>query len=284
MDLSEVMSAVARGLDSSPPPSASKPIDKAAAFYNDLCVYIAERGKERVKSPIVDGCLRASQLHKVFDLLPTIAKFTHRSQFDQLFSGMPLVGEQMTYDAGHSIHAWWRGEYIGPWGRLWGLWRCVACGREAKGTLKSALRGDCPVGSGRPCWPEFVELFVECKKRRYRGHTDGLLVEPPAFEVPSTVLEIKSASTSSYDKLDEPDPEHMTQVHTYMHGLGVKEVMFVYVDKGKQVQWKWKEGRLRPEGNPRFKVFHRTFDEKRWAEIEGKLAEFWSIYDRLEAA
>lgn len=280
MDLSDVMNAVIGGLDSSPPPMPTKPRDRAVAFYEDLCAYIATRGQTKKKPPIVDGLLRASCVSDVLEALPRIRTFSHRSQVAATFSKTPLLGEQMTYDIGHAIHDLWREEYLGPSGRLWGIWRCPVCGNETRGTLPMAMTHKC---AGPTSQPRFVESYIEIPEHRLRGHPDGLLVEPLTVK-PETLLEIKSTSSSNYDKLSDPEAAHMQQVHPYMRGFGVEEVLFIYVDKGKQTDWKWLDGRLRPVGKPRFKVYHRMFDDRIWNTITTGVAEFFALYDRMAAA
>jgi len=286
VDLSDVMKTVIKSLDSSPsaiPPlvttaTAPKPKDKAETFYDEVCAYVGRsRGDER-KPPIEDGCLRASALSKVLAATFKLGELRTRAEFDIAFTEKPVAAELMTYDLGHAIHQLWRDNYLGPMRRLWGTWRCVRCDWDRDGVMPWTC-----AGCGQTRF-EFEETLYIDRELRIRGHSDGLLAGSDPHAPPKAILEIKSASSDSWDKLTAPDGDHLDQTHVYMHGSGLREVMFIYVDKGKQTKWKWSDGRLRPTGLPRVKVYHAEFDDKRWAGIKEKLVDFWAIYDALAVA
>lgn len=282
MDLSDVMKTVIAGLNSSPAPTApdAPPRDRAKGLYEDICTHIRQVRCVGRKPPIEDGCLRASALSKVLAATFKISEMKTRGEFDVAFTERPVVGELMTYDLGHAVHQLWRDEYLGPMRRLWGTWRCVRCATAIVGVLPAVCAG-CSGDSG---YFKFEESLYIDKELRVRGHPDGLLAEPESKGPPEILLEIKSASSDSWDKLTGPEEDHLDQTHVYMHGSKLRQVVFIYVDKGKQTKWKWFDGKLRPVGEPRFKVFRAGFDEKRWTNIKKGLTEFWAVYDKLEVA
>jgi hypothetical protein len=187
------------------------------------------------------------------------------------------VGNQLTFDVGHAVHDWLQNHYLPSLtGEFtpWGYWKCPRCEHV---TPKIVKRSACECGSTRP--PTYEEIEVVDHKNRLIGHPDSLLGE----DAPKVIGEIKTMGTDRWEKLKGPTEDHRIQTHAYMSATGLKEVVFAYVDKGKQSLYRMVEGEFEIYGEPRVKFFHEEFDPALWAKIEGVLQTFWSIADRLPA-
>jgi len=271
MDLLDIISSLA--IATSAPMSAPK-IDKASAFYGDLVEWFETKQCRSESAIAQDGLLRASRMGGILSHLPRL-RVSPRILPSLLAATTPQSGEQATFDVGHAVHWWWQNHYLGQWGRLWGEWECCECHGSFVGLRPSACSCCCNDEF------RFRESALSDPDLRYRGHPDGMIVEPGDAK-PTALLEIKTASTSSWDGLREPMHEHRIQVHAYMRRTTppVREVYYVYIDKGKQSIWrKESNGGFKATTPPRWKVFWEAFDDAFWSGVERDLREFWAIYD-----
>jgi len=96
---------------------------------------------------------------------------------------------------------------------------------------------------------------------RYNIHSaaDGVFTffagDQPVLRV---LLEIKTESPQSYEKLREPKPEHLEQVHLYMAALDIPLTWFFYFSKGTQ------------NNTPSSFPFLLPFNPQIWATVEQK--------------
>jgi len=236
------------------------------------------------RPPIENGLLRVSGIANVLAALPQMREANSLAEL------LPIeppntIGQQMNFDVGHALHGWWQNVYVSDLTaesgfRLWGDWTCRGCGATHRGGFKP--QDSCACGRENPFI--YTELEVTNPTLRYRGHPDGLLVEGDLLD-PSIVMEIKTIGPTAWDKIFKPADDHRIQVHCYERATGCREALYVYVDKGKQSKWRRNpDGSFKTVGEPRVKVFHETFDDALWSEIESGIGEFWSIYDRIKDA
>ena len=197
------------------------------------------------------------------------------------------AGQQLTFDIGHSVHAWWQNKYLGPMGRLWGSWYCGKCKAV---TSEGTMPKKCPdCNTGRTFWTRwggsnvqaakvdnifYVEKSLKCDEFGYTGHPDGMLVDPAIGGAPQILFELKTISPSGYTNLRKPKNDHVIQMHAYMRLLKMREAMIVYVDKGKQCDWKMTgEGLI--SGAPHIKIFHITYEEAFWDQVATRITDYW---------
>lgn len=273
MDLSDILNGAIDRLDAKPPAAP------AQRLLDVMLARLKSRAEESAKPPVQTAAdkqlyLRASQVHEVLQNL-NIWKAEIRPFPDLLKRPTPPpLGSQLTFDMGHALHDWYRENYLQD--VLYGEWICTECGDTYTGLLQDFPKTE-ECHDGRPHHPEFYESFVALPKLRLGGHPDGLV----AFTAgpPADVLEIKTASTSTWEKLTGPTEDHLTQTHVYMEATGLKSVLFVYIDKGRQTDWAWRDGELRPVGDPHIKTFQAHFEPKRWADISKGVNDFWTLYE-----
>lgn len=185
------------------------------------------------------------------------------------------IGSQLNFDVGHAIHEWWQNQYLAHMGddfQLLGNWLCLSCKALAEMTTKPE---QCACGaSGQAI--RYTEIDLYSEELRLYGHPD--CVFGPGH--PRYLGEIKTIGSDRFDKLSSPVQEHRIQTHAYMKMLGLREVIFVYVDKGKQSLWrKSPSGVFVTFGPPRVKFFHEQFDDLLWARIEAAMQKFWTEFE-----
>jgi len=129
---------------------------------------------------------------------------------------------QSIFAEGHAIHNKWQ-TWLGYWGVLYGVWRCMACSAKCWHLGKP---------SDLCAHPECV-VYDEVPLRHglWGGHADGI-VEFSHREAPS-LLEIKSVGTgtirwgaphlmgsgdlvSAFGKINQPFDKHVQQIQIYM--------------------------------------------------------------------
>ena len=195
------------------------------------------------------------------------------------------MGRRINFDVGKALHWWWQNKYLGPMQRLWGQWFCGRCEQSSTGLMPKA----CPSCAARRSilyqWTDesgkpqsavvdnitYAEMLLVSDDLALSGHPDGLLVRR-GETVPALLNELKTISTTNYDKLRSPESGYVDQIHAYMHILDMRSCMITYIDKGKSCEWRG--GPSGPvAGAPRFKNFYIEFDDVRWAKIEAKLLD-----------
>lgn len=264
-------------LNARPP---AEPTGLADSFREALFKFLRGERCNKLKPDVENNYLRCSAMPRVLDSLPRL-RFA-QTITDIVPIGTPnTIGEQLNFDVGHAIHYWWQNIYIANFTadagfKLWGDWAC-GCNIVQKTTRPVDVCAACKVP-----WT-YSEIEVKDDVLRYKGHPDGLLVVGEAAE-PTVVLEIKTIGTQGFDALVEPVADHRRQVHPYMRSTGCRDVIFVYIDKGKQSLWKFQGGGFVTVGEPRVKVFHEQFNDALWDQMESGIVEFWQIMDRVKAA
>lgn len=290
MDLSDIVKQSAAAAAQVDTPKGWSVL-KAKGFYQRIVDFV-ETDVASASQSIKDGFIRASAIPSMLGNLPLLRMASSYDIFTEL-AKKPEAGAQATFDYGTALHWWFQHKYLGPMGALWGEWRCVKCDHVEEGVMPvSCEKCDCERF-------DFVETWIGDTQYRYRGHADGLIVEEGATE-PTAQLEIKSISTAGWDRLTEPMDDHMVQTHAYMRApqrfllddrgdiysmprKPVRECFYLYIDKGKQALWRRNiDGSFEVTSPPRWKVFHRFFDDHRWMEIAAKLDEMWAIHDQLK--
>ena len=80
----------------------------------------------------------------------------------------------------------------------------------------------------------YLEPGVHVPELDLTGHCDGILWPPDGQKlgIPKMGLEMKTMNKKQFDKLTKPLPQHVQQFNTYMHFLGLKGGVIVYIHKG----------------------------------------------------
>jgi len=183
------------------------------------------------------------------------------------------LGTQLNFDVGHAIHEWWQNEYLAHLNgefQLLGHWDCTAC--DFISPISPRTPCACKAGLRALRYAE-ISLFSE--RLRLVGHPDCLL----GPGTPRYVGEIKTIGSDRFDKLLGPLLDHQIQTHTYMHMAGLRDVIYVYMDKGKQSLWRKTRTGFETYGPPRVKIYHETFNDALWSKIEGAINDFWRRFD-----
>ena len=144
------------------------------------------------------------------------------------------------FDLGSSVHETIQ-NWLGVAGVLKGLWRCRFC-RKLHSDEWSLLPDEwCECMVAKELFPEgkrkgkfpwkYVEVTVEDKEHKLKGHPDGIIVKSEKREY---VLEIKTMNTFKFQKLREAEPGHVMQAGLYSYMLGIDNTVFLYYDKNSQ--------------------------------------------------
>ena len=131
---------------------------------------------------------------------------------------------------------------------------------------RRAMRLASKVADELDCYFEFekeIEVSPELQElARYydlHSHCDGIFTfkDKETDEVVLRVgLEIKSKAPDLYEKLREPEEDHVRQAHVYMAVLDLPLMWFFYINKGNQ------------NNTPSSYPYLTTFQPKIWKEIE----------------
>lgn len=184
------------------------------------------------------------------------------------------AGQQLTFGVGHALHDLMQNTLLGPFGRLWGDWKCLSCQETThKGTMPEVC-AKCGVK-----WRDekdgiqnivYSELFVADDVLKYCGHCDGVMLSRAGEKF---IFEFKTISKSQYGGLRQPKHEHVIQVHAYMNALGIDQAVILYLDKGSQADW-----RKKPDGwtctNPHLKSFLVKFDSSVWEPVIDRIRDY----------
>jgi hypothetical protein len=250
--------------------------DIAKEFREDFLDWLVNGKTEPPRAP----GLHCSSLWKTCPRLPLLeAKYAEYIKVEP-----ESAGQRMTYDVGHALHDLIQNSYMGPFGRMWGKWKCLSCQKIThEGTMPQA----CPECDA--AWRNeedgiqnivYAELFVADDVLKYCGHCDGILLTRAKKKV---VFEFKTISKSQYGGLKQPKHEHVVQVHAYMNALGLKEAIILYLDKGSQADWrKMSDGRWSCK-NPHLKVFLVKFDDDLWASMSKRITDYHRAEKRAKA-
>lgn len=123
--------------------------------------------------------------------------------------------------------------------------------------------------------PEYQRIAETLK---LDSSADGLFTfrdHPYGPAVLRVVLEIKSSSPDQYDKLTQPDPDHIRQTHLYMKALDAPLTWFLYVNKGNQ------------NNTPSHAPWVIPYNDREWQSIEAvchrtlKMAEDYPVTGAL---
>lgn len=241
--------------------------DVAAEFREDLLHWLVHGKTEPPRAP----GLHCSSLWKTCPRVPLLEKrFAQHIEVKE-----KTAGQRMTFDVGHALHDLIQNVYLGPFGRLWGRWKCLSC---QKIVHEGVLPSECPE-CGIP-WRNdedgtqnivYAEMFVVDDTLNYCGHCDGILLTRAGRKL---LFEFKTISKSQYKGLRQPKHEHVIQCHAYMHTLGIKEAIVLYWDKGSQCDWvKLPDGRWQ-SSNPHLKVFLVRWDQGIWDDMSRRIRDY----------
>lgn len=247
----------------------------AQDFVMDLISWLENERTEKIRSPglhcssLWETCARRELLKVIYA--------------DTLVEKKIKAGERLTYDMGHALHHLIQNDYLGPFGRLWGDWKCLGC-------QKIVFRGTMPI-SCPTCelpWRNqedghqnivYSELLIQHPELDYQGHCDGVLLG----RLPTKrVFEFKTKSKSMYDTLRHPDMPHVVQVHGYMHALDISEAILLYLDKGSQCDWTRDEGGKFIAGAPHLKAFVVKFDNELWSHMEKRIRDYHASHRKIK--
>lgn len=226
-------------------------------FLADLIYWLENVKTEPPRAP----GLHASSLWKTCARVPLLQKMFA----DELEVERITAGSRMTFDVGHALHDLIQTDYCGPWGRLWGSWKCIRCQDVThEGTMPAAcprcgLPSRDPHDNARNI--VYAETPVHDKELQYVGHCDGIILDRAGNK---RVFEFKTISKSQYEKLRAPKAAHVIQAHAYMSALGLREAIIVYWDKGSQCDWSKDESGRWVSGPPRLKVYLVAWDQALW--------------------
>jgi hypothetical protein len=193
------------------------------------------------------------------------------------------AGQQLTYDVGHALHHMVQNTYLGPFGRLWGNWKCVRCQAVTFQGLLPTTCPKCELPARDPVDGSqnliYAEMFVEDTDLKYCGHCDGICLSRAGNKF---VFEFKTISKSQYGQLKAAKPEHVVQCHAYMHALKLSQAVVLYLDKGSQADWKKMPDGSWVSPNPHLKVFLIKWDQKLWDSMSRRIREFHEATDRAK--
>lgn len=154
------------------------------------------------------------------------------------------------FDNGHFVHDRWR-TYLESTGALLGRWECMNwmahSSRPAIFGLTSKIGmlkpSKCECGSDKFRYHE-IGLFDD--ETWWGGHVDAILdvsvlkqkfsfiINQACQEEEYIIVDFKSINPYGFKDLDEPHPEHLTQMNIYLYLTGLRLGKFVYEDKGSQ--------------------------------------------------
>lgn len=193
------------------------------------------------------------------------------------------AGQRLTYDVGHALHDMMQNTFMGPFGRLWGNWKCLSCQDVThEGTMPQACpRCDVPWRCEEDGVQNIVyaELFVSDDILKYCGHCDGIML---SREGNKFVFEFKTISKSQFPKLRAAKHEHVVQVHAYMNALGLRDAVVLYLDKGSQADWKKLPDGTWVSPNPHVKAFHIKWDDDLWATMQSRIQDYHKATERAK--
>lgn len=202
-------------------------------LINKLSEFVSRGGYHEYRAPgyhcseIYKMCVK----EKVFDIIfPDNPRDT-----------TPDMKLQMIFDVGHALHGWFQNRYFGPAGVLKGTWLCLKCDAKTPGLMPKR----CPACNADQWRMQYMEPGINEPVLKLVGHCDGILDGPALaavmgeiFElkdgqpVPEDVLlEIKTINPNSFNSIKGPLPAHYFQVNVYMHFLGLKKALILYINK-----------------------------------------------------
>lgn len=255
------------GAESELPPEELTDGDFAQDLLDDFLEWLV-RGK--TEPPRAPG-LHCSSLWKTCPRVPLLeARYA-----EYLTVESDSAGQRLTYDVGHAIHDLVQNTFMGPFGRLYGNWKCLSCQKIVhEGTMPRACpRCDIPWRCEEDGVQNIVyaEMFVSDDDLKYCGHCDGIML---SREGKKFVFEFKTISKSQYGGLKAPKHEHVVQVHAYMNALGLKKAVVMYLDKGSQADWKQLPDGTWISPNPHVKMFLVEWDADLWANMERRIRDY----------
>lgn len=157
------------------------------------------------------------------------------------------------FDNGTYTHYRWA-KYLTATGALMGIWKCVGCSKvvgeaEKLGVLKPK---ECNCGSTSF---DYHEVGFRDEETMWGGHVDAIVdvsvLDPDSLGVEKylavsmksfppekwgnrIVIDFKTMNPFKFRKLEEPLPEHKTQMQIYLYLSGLKYGKFIYEDKAFQ--------------------------------------------------
>lgn len=175
-------------------------------------------------------------------------------------------------DTGSALHSWWQDRYLGPAGILVGDWECSGCKKQWK---------RCVIPNGGKCTVctkplQYVEMTVSDPETGITGHTDGLLM----FGDGEWGFDLKTSNEDSMKNMRQPYEGNIWQLNLYMHLLGVKKGLLVYVDP---VCRFWREDRSKAKGLETLPIleFVVEYDRKWWDMAVDKVNQAKKIAEEI---
>ncbi len=237
-------------------------------LVEDLCHWLEHGKTEPARAP----GLHCSSLWKTCARRPPL----EHMYANYLTTEVIKAGSRMTFDMGHSIHNLIQNGYLGPFKRLYGEWKCLVCQDIIhKGIMPDACpKCDIPWRNEKDGDQNIVysELFVKDDALNYCGHCDGVLLGRD--NKTKRVFEFKTISKSQYGSLRQPKSAHVMQVHAYMNGLGLKEAVVLYWDKGSQCDWSRDPDGSWISGKPHLKSFLVKWDDELWNAMVKRIHDY----------
>lgn len=93
---------------------------------------------------------------------------------------------------------------------------------------------------------------------RLVGECDDIVIDPAGK---LCLVEFKTKAHYMFQRLSEPDPQHILQVHAYMGGMGISQSIILYEGKNDQA----------------IKAFYVPFDSGTWDGIVGRLQRLRAV-------
>lgn len=267
MDLIDVFSDEPEITSEKPPAPPPVDGDIAQEFREDFLHWLVHGKTEPPRAP----GLHCSSLWSTCPRVPLLEK----KYAQYLRVEEDSAGQRLTYDVGHALHDMVQNSYLGPFGRLWGNWKCLRCqeityqGLMPKTCPRCELPWRDPVDGSQNIL--YAEMFVSDDDLKYCGHCDGIVLSRAGHKF---VFEFKTISKSQFPGLRAAKHEHVVQCHAYMHALKLRKAVVLYLDKGSQADWK-----KMPDGswispNPHLKAFLIEFDQKLWDTMSRRIREY----------
>lgn len=243
-------------------------LNPARDLINDLVFWLETMKDEIDRAP----GLHASSLWKTCPREPLLSAI----HADKMVPEKLKAGNLMTFNEGHALHELMQNTYLGPWGRLWGDWKCIPCQEVIHtGVMPKA----CPQCGNLWRDPKdgilnivYAESFVKCKELGYCGHCDGIVLDRTLTK--KRVFEFKTISKSQYGGLRRAKNAHVVQVHAYMHALNLKEALVLYWDKGSQCDWRRTSAGEWLAGPVHLKSYLIKFDENVWQPMVRRINDY----------
>ena len=179
------------------------------------------------------------------------------------------IGMRLTFEIGNSFHYWVQNTPRILGNNRRGRWRCSAC--RYLTLFGPSPTYSCPRCKAAPDAFIYEEIQISMEHPYYlSGHPD-MFVERPAGNF--RIMEIKSINSKDFNYINNPLPEHVWQVHSYMLAC-IHDSMNISVTVDKDICYITYISKAYERNNFPVKTFIVKRDLHIMAMIKDKLAQF----------